>query len=45
MLTEQIDLLGDVSEKRVFEEQRLIANLVREMEKSGEIVIDRSKNQ
>lgn len=43
MLVEQIDLLGEVSEKRVQEEQRQIANIVKALEKSGDIVIDRTK--
>jgi flagellar motor switch protein FliG len=42
MLTEQIDLLGQVQEKRIVEEQRLISKMVREMDKAGEIVIDRT---
>jgi len=43
MLAEQIDLLGDVPEKRIQEEQQLIAKLVRNLEKNGEITIDRSQ--
>jgi hypothetical protein len=43
MLAEQIDLLGEMPEKRVSDEQRLISNLARELEKSGEIIIDRTK--
>ncbi|OGS20162.1 MAG: hypothetical protein A2252_10965 [Elusimicrobia bacterium RIFOXYA2_FULL_39_19] len=45
MLAEQIDLLGEVSLKRVQEEQKAIANVVRELEKNGDIIIDRSKKQ
>jgi flagellar motor switch protein FliG len=43
MLLEQMELLGEVSDKRITEEQRLIANLARELEKSGVIIIDRTK--
>jgi flagellar motor switch protein FliG len=43
MLAEQIDLLGDVSEKRIYEEQKAMALIIRNMEKGGEIVIDRNK--
>jgi hypothetical protein len=41
MLNEQIDLLGQVQEKRVLEEQRLMTKLVRELDKTGEIIIER----
>lgn len=43
MLAEQIDLLGEVAEKRVVEEQKMISNIVKELEKNGDILIDRSK--
>ncbi|MBN1824248.1 MAG: hypothetical protein JW803_08020 [Endomicrobiales bacterium] len=43
MLTEQINLMGDIAERRVYEEQRNFATLARELEKAGVIVIDRSK--
>jgi len=45
MLQEQMDLLGEVADKRITEEQRLIANLARELEKTGIIIIDRAKKQ
>ncbi len=43
MLTEQIELLGEIPEKRILEEQRMIVNIVRELEKDNEIIVDRSK--
>jgi len=43
MLAEQIDLLGEVSEKRISEERKLIESTVKDLEKNGDIVIDRSK--
>lgn len=43
MLAEQIDLLGEVPEKKISDEQRHVATLARELEKSGEITIDRTK--
>lgn len=43
MLAEQIDLLGEVSEKRTQEERKMIETVVKELEKNGDIVIDRSK--
>jgi len=43
MLAEQIDLLGEVSEKRISEERKLIEAAVKDLEKNGDIVIDRTK--
>ncbi len=45
MLKEQMELLGEVSDKRIAEEHRNIANLARELEKAGIIIIDRTKKQ
>ncbi|MFA5859241.1 MAG: FliG C-terminal domain-containing protein [Elusimicrobiota bacterium] len=41
MLAEQIDLIGEVNPRRIEEEQRKIARIVRSLEKSGELVIRR----
>ncbi|MFH1369660.1 MAG: FliG C-terminal domain-containing protein [Elusimicrobiota bacterium] len=43
MLAEQIDLLGEVPEKKISDEQRQISTLARDLEKTGEIIIDRTK--
>lgn len=45
MLKEQMDLLGEIADKRISEEQRAIANLARELDKAGVIIIDRTKKQ
>ncbi len=45
MLAEQIDLLGEVAEKRLMEERKLVEAVVKELEKNGDIVIDRTKKQ
>ena len=45
MLKEQMDLLGEVSDKRIAEEHRNIANLARELEKAGIIIIDRTRKK
>jgi len=45
MLKEQMELLGEIADKRINEEQRAIANLARELDKAGVIIIDRSKKQ
>jgi len=45
MLKEQMALIGEVPEKRISEEQRNIANLARELEKGGAIIIDRTKKK
>ncbi|MFH2070587.1 MAG: FliG C-terminal domain-containing protein [Elusimicrobiota bacterium] len=43
MLAEQIDLLGDVTEKRAQDEQKQIAIIIKQLERAGEIIIDRGK--
>lgn len=43
MLSEQIDLIGEVSPKRIQDEQKAIVNIIRDLEKVGDIVIDRTK--
>ena len=45
MMNEQIELLGEVPEKRILDEQRQIVNLVRELEKDNEIIVDRSNKK
>jgi hypothetical protein len=43
MLTEQMDLIGEIGEKRIEEEQKKIVRIVRALEKSGDIVVDHDK--
>lgn len=43
MLTEQMDLIGEIGEKRIEEEQKKIVQIVRALEKSGDIVVDHDK--
>ncbi|PKN02129.1 MAG: hypothetical protein CVU77_01530 [Elusimicrobia bacterium HGW-Elusimicrobia-1] len=45
MLAEQIDLLGEVSDKRIQEERKMIEAAVKDLEKNGDIVIDRAKKE
>lgn len=45
MLSEQIELLGEIAEKRILEERKLVENVVKELEKNGDIIIDRTKKE